>query len=147
MAARCESRLPKGNGGRSCGSIVSSTSSVLMAPRWSMTCWCWARPCNRWGNGAATPRSAGKTILRGASRNVWTDLRSSTALRRRPACPSKASSAEAQRLHHVIGGLAERDGVVDRQGAEGRGPGQADTDRGAHDVLVCHLQRLARTKR
>src|SRR5215470_15107067 len=55
------------------------------------------------------------------------------------ARPSKASRAEAQRLHDVIGRLAERDGVVDRQGTKRRGPGQADTDRGTHDVLVSDL--------
>ena len=57
---------------------------------------------------------------------------------------SERRRAEAKRLHDVVGGLRQRHGVVDRQRAERRGPGQAGTDRRAHDIGIGNLHRLGR---
>jgi len=46
--------------------------------------------------------------------------------------PSKASGAEAERLHHVIGRFRQRHGVVDGHARTAR-PSQACADRGADD--------------
>ena len=60
---------------------------------------------------------------------------------------SERRGGKAERLHHVVGRLRQRHGVVDRERAERRGPGQADADRGAHDVGVGELQRLRRARK
>src|SRR5262249_26947776 len=59
---------------------------------------------------------------------------------RRPSL-ERRSGGEIERLHHVVGGLAERHGVARRERPEG--PGQTDAGRRAQDIGVGDLRRLA----
>src|SRR5579883_680861 len=55
----------------------------------------------------------------------------------RPWAGSEAgAAAELELLHAVELTLGERHGVVEAQRTEGRGPDQADTDRGTDDLAV-----------
>src|SRR6185437_13814790 len=50
------------------------------------------------------------------------------------------TGVEAEWLHDVVGRLRQRYRIIHRERAEGRGPGQADADRGAYDVGVRDLR-------